>query len=86
MIEEPHHARSEEQRLARRIRTYVVVALLSISLQGMVLAYALDGHGSVGMWVLWAAVFVFSATATTCAMVRASKLSKRYRRLKWGEK
>jgi hypothetical protein len=77
---------SDEQRLANRIRVYVLVAVLSISLQGVFLSSAIKSDGSSGAWVLWLVILAFSATTTTIACVRASRLSKRYRQLKWGEK
>jgi hypothetical protein len=86
MVEQPHTAEHEERRLIYRIRVYIVVGILSVSLQGVVLASAIESSGSTRVWVLWAAVFAFSATTTAIACVRASRLSKRYRQLKWEEK
>lgn len=85
MLEEPRDD-AEQRRLARRIRTDVVVAIVCFSLQGSVLAYAITSDGSQQAWVLWVAVFAFSASTATYALVRASRLAKRYRYLKWGEK
>ncbi|MET0989797.1 MAG: hypothetical protein ABWY54_04035 [Glaciihabitans sp.] len=76
---------AEERRLATRIRLDVVVAIARFFTQGSVLGYAISTDGSAGLWVLWAIVFVICATAATCAMVRAARLSRRYRFLKWGE-
>jgi hypothetical protein len=77
---------SEEQQLARRIREYVVSAIASFSLQGAVLAYALFTEGSARVWTLWAVVFALSVATTSVALVRATRLSKRFRFLRWGEK
>lgn len=86
MSAEPDNDKSEERRLAHRIRLDVLLAIACFSLQGIVLAYAIGSNGSPRAWVFWIAVFAFSASAATYAMIRASKLSKRYRYLKWGDK
>jgi hypothetical protein len=76
----------EEHVLANRIRVYVFVMVASFSLQGAFLASALRSDGSTVAWAMWAAVLVFAAAVAIYAGVRASRLSKRYRQLKWGEK
>lgn len=77
---------SEERLLATRIRRDVLVAIACVSLQGAVLGYAIFTDGSTRVWVLWAVVLIFSITAGSFALVRATRLSRRYRFLKWGEK
>jgi hypothetical protein len=77
---------ADEQQLARRIREYMVAAIASFSLQGGVLAYALFTEGSTRVWTLWAAVFALSVATISVALVRATRLSKRFRSVKWGEK
>jgi hypothetical protein len=86
MSEEPHDGGSEERHLLQRTRVYVFVAIACVFLQGSVLSYAIDSNGLPRAWALWVAVFAFSATAFVYSVVRANKLSKRYRYLKWGEK
>jgi hypothetical protein len=82
----PHNDAAEERRLARRIRLDVLVALASFFLQSSVLGYALFTDGSTRVWVLWVALLAFSGSVATFSLVRASRLSRRYRFLKWGEK
>jgi flagellar motor component MotA len=83
MADERDADTSEEQRrLATRIRLDVLVAMGSISVQGSVLGHAIFTDGSTGVWMLWGVVFVICAAAATSAMVRATRLSKRYRHLK----
>jgi hypothetical protein len=77
---------TEEQRLANRIRTYVIAAVLSFSVQGAFLVSALESNGSTTAWLLWVAAVVFTVTVAVYAGVRANTLSKRYRYLKYGEK
>jgi hypothetical protein len=76
---------SEEQFLVNRIRVYILVMVLSFSLQGPFLIWALESNGSAVAWIIWAAILAFSVTALGIAGVRAGRLSKRYRKLKWGE-
>ncbi len=77
---------TEEQRLANRIRVYIVAAVLSFSVQGAFLVSALTSDGSTTAWLMWGAALAFTVAAVIYAMVRASTLSKRYRSLKYGEK
>ncbi|MFP7834626.1 hypothetical protein [Marisediminicola sp. LYQ134] len=77
---------TEEQLLATRIRSYVVAAVLSFSVQGAFLVSAIESDGSTTAWMIWVAALAFTVTVMVYAMVRASKLSKRYRYLKYGEK
>jgi hypothetical protein len=77
---------TEEQLLANRIRAYVIAAVLSVSLQGAFLVSALRSNGSTTAWILWVAAFAFTVAVVVYAMVRAGKLSKRYRYVKYGEK
>jgi hypothetical protein len=86
MPPEPHDHRSEERYLAHRIRIDVLVAVACFFLQSSVLGHAIFADGSPWSWILWVVVFAFSASAATYALVRATRLSKRYRYLKWGEK
>ena len=86
MSPQPDDDKAEERRLLHRIRLDVLVAVACLSLQGSVLGYAIFTDGSTRVWVLWVVVLAFSATAATIALVRATRLSKRYRSLKWGEK
>jgi hypothetical protein len=76
----------EEHVLANRIRVYVFVMVASFFLQGAFLASALSSEGSTAAWAIWGAVLVFAAAVAIYAGVRASRLSKRYRQLKWGER
>jgi hypothetical protein len=76
----------EEHVLENRIRVYVFVLVASFSLQGAFFASALSSDGSTVAWAMWVAVLVVVAAVAIYAGVRASRLAKRYRQLKWGEK
>ena len=75
----------EEQGLVRRIRVYIFVMVACFFLQAAFLASAIRSAGSTEAWVIWGAVLAFVAAAAVYAGVRASRLSKRYRQMKWGE-
>lgn len=64
---------------------YIFVMVASFFLQGAFLAWALRTDGSATAWIVWLAVLVFCVPATIFAGVNAYKLSKQYRKLKWGE-
>ena len=74
-----------ERQLATRIRLDILVMSASFALQGAFLASALSS-GEAGMWLAWLVVLVFACVCIVVAGRRASRLSKQYRRLKWGEK
>lgn len=76
---------SDERRLSARIRTYVAAMVLSFFLQGAFLANALRSGGSLEAWLTWGVVVVVALAGIVFAGVRASRLARRYRRLRWGE-
>lgn len=76
----------EERRLVRRIRFNIAVIVLGFFLQGAFLATALKSGGSVRDWIAWAVVVIVALGAIVVAAVRASRMSKRCRLLKWGER
>jgi hypothetical protein len=77
---------TEEQLLLKRMRTYAMAQVLSVALQGAFLVSALKSNGSTTSWIMWVAALAFTVTVWVYAAPRVSKLSKRYRYLKWGEK
>jgi hypothetical protein len=75
----------ELDRLAKRIRTYVIAMILSFFLQGAFLVNALQSDEALGAWLTWVVVLVFAIAAIVFAAVRSGRMAKRYRHLKWGE-
>lgn len=76
---------TKERHLVNRIRLYIFVMVTSFFLQGAFLSSAIESNGSTAAWIVWAVVLTFSITTATIAGVRASRLSKQYKKLKWGE-
>ncbi len=76
----------EERALVTRIRLDVFICVITFGLQGAFLANALQNGDDAGPWIVWGVVLLFSAAAIVFAMRRASRLSKRWRQHKWGEK
>jgi hypothetical protein len=76
----------EERAVVTRIRLDVFICITTFGLQGAFLANALHSGNGLGPWVLWGVILLFSAAVIVFAMRRASRLSKRWRQHKWGEK
>ena len=74
-----------QQRLARRIWTYVIAMILSFFLQGAFLVNALQSDGAIEAWLTWVVVLALAIAAIIVAAVRSGRMAKRYRKLKWGE-
>lgn len=77
---------SDERRLSARTRTYVAAMVMSFFLQGAFLVNALRSEESLGAWLTWGVVFVVALAGIVFAGVRANRLARRYRRLRWGER
>ncbi|MFM2719778.1 hypothetical protein [Microbacterium mcarthurae (nom. nud.)] len=77
---------SELRRLSARTRTYVAAMVLSFFLQGAFLVNAVRSEESLGAWLTWGVVFVIALAGIVFTGVRASRLARRYRRLRWGER
>ncbi len=76
---------NEEASLTRRIRIDIAAMVLTFFLQGAFLVNALR-NGSTTGWVTWAVVAALAGIVIFFAGRRASRLSRRYRQLRWGDK
>lgn len=76
----------EERALVTRIRLDIFIGVITFGLQGAFLANALQNGDDAGAWVLWGVIVLVSAAVIVSAMRRASRLSKRWRQHKWGER
>ncbi|MFP7761639.1 hypothetical protein [Marisediminicola sp. LYQ85] len=76
----------EKSRLVRRMRLDVAAMVLSFFVQGAFLANVLESGGEAAAWIAWVVVLVIVIVVMVVAGTRASRLSKRYRQLKWGER
>ena len=72
------------ERLTSRIRVYIFVMVACFFLQGAFLASALRSDGSATAWIVWGVVLAFCVPAAIYAGISADKLSKQYRKSKWG--
>ncbi|MCT2084784.1 hypothetical protein M3D75_01495 [Microbacterium enclense] len=72
-----------DKTLVSRIRTYILVMVLSFFGQGAFLANALQS-GDVGPWILWAVSLAVAVVFITIACIRVVPLSREHRRRTWG--
>ncbi len=72
-----------DKALVSRIRTYILVMVLSFFVQGSFLANALQSDDQ-GSWILWAVSLAVAVILITYACIRVVPLSREHRRRTWG--
>ncbi|RWR16350.1 hypothetical protein D8Y23_13730 [Microbacterium enclense] len=72
-----------DRALVSRIRTSILVMVLSFFVQGAFLANALRS-GDAGAWILWAVSLAVAVFFITIAGIRVVPLSREHRRRTWG--